>query len=66
MSYIGSYVAILGGVDALTFTAGVGENAAQVRAAVLERLEPLGFWLNAEANAVRSKDPRVISRHGSP
>lgn len=66
VSYIGSYVAILGGVDALTFTAGVGENAAQVRAAVLERLEPLGFWLNAEANAVRSKDPRVISRHGSP
>ncbi len=37
-----------------------------MRAAVLERLEPLGFWLNAEANAVRSKDPRVISRHGSP
>jgi acetate kinase len=66
LSYIGSYVAVLGGVDALTFTAGVGENAAQVRAAVLERLEPLGFWLDAEANAVRSKDPRIISREGSP
>ncbi|MBA3019715.1 acetate kinase [Propionicimonas sp.] len=66
LSYIGSYVAVLGGVDALTFTAGVGENAAQVRAAVLERLEPLGFWMDAEANAIRSRDPRIISREGSP
>lgn len=66
LTYIGSYVAVLGTVDALTFTAGVGENASQVRAAVLERLEPLGFWLNSEANAVRSPDPRVISRPGSP
>lgn len=66
LTYIGSYVAVLGTVDALTFTAGVGENATQVRAAVLERLEPLGFWLNSEANAVRSPDPRVISRPGSP
>jgi acetate kinase len=66
LSYIGSYVAVLGGVDALTFTAGVGENAARVRAAVLERLEPLGFWMDAEANAIRSPEPRVISREGSP
>jgi acetate kinase len=66
LSYIGSYVAVLGGVDAITFTAGVGENAAKVRAAVLARLEPLGFWLDAEANAVRSREPRVISREGSP
>jgi acetate kinase len=66
LSYIGSYVAILGGVDALTFTAGVGENAAPVRAAVIGRLESMGFWLDAEANAVRSRDARVISREGSP
>jgi len=66
VSYIGSYLAILGHVDVLTFTAGVGENDARVRADVIERLEPLGFWLDAETNAVRSKDPRVISRPDSP
>jgi acetate kinase len=61
VSYIGSYLAILGGVDALTFTAGVGENDSLVRAGVIKRLEPLGFTLDEAANAVRSKDPRVIS-----
>jgi acetate kinase len=66
ISYIGSYIAVLGHVDTLTFTAGVGENSPHVRAAVLEQLEPLGFWLNPEANAIRSHDPRVISRPGSP
>jgi acetate kinase len=66
LSYIGSYTAVLGKVDALTFTAGVGENSAEVRAAVLERLEPLGFWMDAKANAIRSREPRIISREGSP
>ncbi len=66
ISYIGSYVAVLGTVDALTFTAGVGENGDDVRAAALARLEPMGFWVDAEANAVRSKEPRIISREGSP
>jgi acetate kinase len=66
VGYIGSYLAVLGRVDALTFTAGVGENDARVRADVIQRLEPLGFRLDAEANAVRSKEPRVISRPDSP
>ena len=66
ISYIGSYLAVLGRVDVLTFTAGVGENDSLVRARVLERLEPLGFHLDADANSVRSKEPRVISRPGSP
>ena len=66
VSYIGSYLAILGHVDTLTFTAGVGENDSRVRADVVQRLEPLGFWLDAETNAVRSKEPRVISRPDSP
>ncbi|MEA5053590.1 MAG: acetate kinase [Propionicimonas sp.] len=59
--YIGSYLAQLGGVQALTFTAGVGENDAVVRARVVKPLEPLGFVLDEEANRVRSKQPRVIS-----
>ena len=66
VSYIGSYLAILGHVDVLTFTAGVGENDSRVRADVVSRLEPLGFWLEPETNAVRSKEPRVISRPDSP
>ncbi len=66
LSYIGSYLAVLGRVDALTFTAGVGENDPLVRGTVVRRLEELGFWLDEEANAVRSKQPRVISRPGSP
>ena len=66
VSYVGSYFALLGHVDVLTFTAGVGENDARVRGHVLRRLEPLGFWMDAAANAVRSKEPRVISRPDSP
>jgi acetate kinase len=61
VSYIGSYLAVLGGVDVLTFTAGVGENDALVRARVLDRLAPLGFLMDAEANGSRSREPRVIS-----
>ena len=66
LCYIGSYLAVLGRVDALTFTAGVGENDPLVRATVLRRLGELGFWLDEEANAVRSKQPRLISRADSP
>lgn len=66
ISYIGSYLAVLGRVDALTFTAGVGENDPDVRGRVLRRLEALGFWMDAGANTVRSKQPRIISRPGSP
>ncbi|MEP9349127.1 acetate/propionate family kinase [Xanthobacter sp. KR7-225] len=49
--FAGAYAAVLGGLDAIVFTAGVGENAAPVRAAVLERLAFLGVVLDAEANA---------------
>lgn len=66
LSYIGSYTAVLGGVDVLTFTAGVGENDPLVRANIVGRLENLGFWLDPELNAVRSREPRAISRAGSP
>lgn len=66
VSFIGAFMAILGGVDVLSFTAGVGENSVQVREAVLRRLEPLGFVLDPEANKVRSKQPRAISTPDSP
>ncbi|MGW5846588.1 acetate kinase [Streptomyces sp. NPDC055254] len=59
--YIGAYAAVLGRVDAVVFTAGVGENAPQVRAAAVDGLAELGLALDPEANAVRSGEPRLIS-----
>lgn len=66
VSYIGAYLAVLGGVDAITFTAGVGENDDAVRQSVCDRLAPLGFLLDDEANKIRSKEPRRISQPDSP
>lgn len=59
--YIGAYYAVLGRVDALVFTAGVGENAAPVRAAAVAGLEELGIAVDAELNEVRSGGARLIS-----
>ncbi|MFD5354538.1 acetate kinase [Streptomyces sp. NPDC058657] len=59
--YIGAYCAVLGKVDAVAFTAGVGENAAPVRAAAVAGLEELGLAVDAELNSVRSDEPRFIS-----
>jgi acetate kinase len=66
LTYIGSYHAVLGGTDVLVFTAGVGENDADVRRSVCDRLAPLGFLLDPAANAARSREPRIISRPDSP
>jgi acetate kinase len=63
--YVGAYYAVLGRVDAVAFTAGVGENAAPVREAALEGLEQLGLAVDAELNAVRSGEPRLISPAGA-
>jgi acetate kinase len=49
--YVGAYLAVLGRVDAITFTAGVGENAPDVRAAALSGLESLGIAVDPARNA---------------
>ncbi|MCT9091455.1 acetate kinase [Streptomyces sp. ASQP_92] len=59
--YIGAYYAVLGKVDAIAFTAGVGENAAPVREAAVAGLEELGLAVDGDLNAVRSDRPRLIS-----
>ncbi|MFK4223337.1 acetate kinase [Streptomyces sp. NPDC019890] len=59
--YIGAYYAVLGRVDAIAFTAGVGENAAPVREAAIAGLEELGMTLDPELNAERSDRARIIS-----
>jgi acetate kinase len=64
--YVGAYLALLGWLDILSFTAGVGENAPTIRAAVADGLEGLGFQVDPERNGVRSKDARVISPDGAP
>ena len=62
--YVGAYAAAMGGVDAIIFTAGVGENDAGIRADVCRGLEYMGVQLDAEANNVRGKEA-VISAAGS-
>jgi acetate kinase len=59
--YIGGYYAVLGRVDAIAFTAGVGENAAPVREAATAGLSELGIAVDAELNSIRSGEARVIS-----
>ena len=61
IKYIGSYIAAMGGVDVITFTAGVGENDDVVRKMVCDKLAPFGVKLDEEKNAKRSKEPRIIS-----
>jgi acetate kinase len=55
-SGIGAMIAVLGGIDALIFTAGVGENSHQVRAAVCENLRYAGIVLDSEKNAQSPPD----------
>ncbi|MCD8016186.1 MAG: acetate kinase [Lachnospiraceae bacterium] len=54
--YIGSYVAAMNGVDAIAFTAGIGENAPTVRRKVMSYLGYLGIALDEEANKQRGED----------
>lgn len=63
---LGSYFFLLGRVDAIVFTAGIGENDEFCRAAVCEGLEPFGIKLNLEENNTRKPGARAISMPGSP
>ena len=62
--YLGQYTFEMGGVDAIVFTAGIGENAANVREDIIERLDFLGIKMDKEANNVRGVE-RVISTDDS-
>jgi len=59
--YIGSYAAAMNGVDAIAFTAGIGENDDKVRAAICQYLGYLGVTLDTEANKVRGKEARITT-----
>ena len=58
--YIGSYISVLNGVDALIFTAGIGENSAVMRALACKNLSFFGIDLDIEQNNIRSKETREI------
>ncbi|MFE1644307.1 acetate/propionate family kinase [Microbacterium sp. P01] len=64
-SYAGSYLAQLGGVDVISFTAGVGENSPDVRAGALATLGFAGIEVDPERNAARGRGIRVISSDSS-
>lgn len=63
--YIGSYYAVLGRVDAIIFTAGVGENSDIVREMACEGLDRLGITVDKEKNYPRGKGIREIQKDGS-
>jgi acetate kinase len=62
--YVGAYIAVLGGLDMLVFTGGIGENDTATRAEACAGLESLGILLDAELNQARGE--AKISAGGSP
>ena len=64
--YIGAYLAVLGHTDVITFTAGVGENDANVRRDAMRGLARLGVELDEQLNAAPATGPRRISAAQSP
>ena len=65
--YVGAFAAVLGGVDAVVFTAGVGENDPDLRARVLEKVGFLGVEVDAEVNDATTRGAEArISTEGSP
>ncbi|MFE5157700.1 acetate kinase [Streptomyces sp. NPDC056697] len=63
--YVGAYTAVLGRVDAIAFTAGVGENSAAVRQAAMRDLTAFGIEVDGVRNALRSATARLISSESS-
>ncbi|MCH5223877.1 MAG: acetate kinase [Muribaculaceae bacterium] len=62
IKYIGQYVAVLGGVDVIVFTGGVGENQTDTRAAICKQFEFLGITFDEEANKVRGKEIEISGK----
>ncbi|MBE6453310.1 MAG: acetate kinase [Alphaproteobacteria bacterium] len=62
VKFIGSYIAALGGVDAIVFTAGIGENSPIIRKLILERLSYLGISVDDEANGRRGNIEQISTK----
>lgn len=61
IKFIGGFVAALGGLDAIVFTAGIGENQCKVREEILKGLAYLGVELDAQKNQVRGKEQEITT-----
>lgn len=59
--YIGAYLVVLGGCDALVFTAGIGENGVAIREAICRNLHFAGIVLDPQKNQVRGKETKISS-----
>jgi acetate kinase len=57
--YIGSYVAAMNGVDAIVFTAGIGENTPALRTRLISKLPYLGITIDEEKNKLRGQDVEI-------
>lgn len=62
LKYIGAYTAVLGGVDVIVFTGGVGENQTATREAICRKLAFMGITFNAEANKVRGEEIEISGK----
>lgn len=62
LKYIGAYTAVLGGVDVIVFTGGVGENQLGTREKICKQLAYLGVTFNEEANKVRGKEVEISGK----
>lgn len=60
--YIGSYYVLMGGIDAIVFTAGIGENSPRCRAEVIKRLNVFGITLDEEANKARGVTTEITTK----
>jgi acetate kinase len=63
--YLGAYMAQLGGLDAITFTGGIGENQGELREAIVHGCEDLGISIDHEKNRAPSRDARLVSAEES-
>ncbi|WP_459209856.1 acetate/propionate family kinase [Aquimarina rhabdastrellae] len=63
--FIGAYVAVMNGLDAIVFTAGIGENSSMMRKLVCQDMEYFGIALNEEENNIRAKKARSIHKESS-
>lgn len=63
--YIGAYSALLGKVDAIVFTAGIGENSSSIREKICEGLEGINIIIDKELNNIRGKEA-IVSKNSSP
>ena len=57
--FVGSYIAAMGGVDAIVFTAGIGENNAEARAEICSGLEFLGIAVDPQKNKIRGEETDI-------